>query len=155
MADCPELGDDERTVGAILNSKNKQIASIGIYDETLLFVFDDNTTLTIFDDGQSCCEHRYMHTDDKLDDFIGATFQGAEVRDGPTEGIEYEPMKESQFLIITTSKGQFTVVNYNEHNGYYGGFSIVARLGAVTTQLRAKGQRDYFYLHELFTTEEL
>ena len=67
-----------------------------------------------------------MHTDDELTDFHGAEFRGAEVRDGPTKSKYGEP-QESQFLIIHTSIGDFTVVNYNEHNGYYGGFWIVAR----------------------------
>lgn len=55
----------------------------------------------------------------------------AESRDGPEEADEYGGSKESQFLIITTDMGAFTIVNYNEHNGYYGGFSIVARCDKV------------------------
>lgn len=35
---------------------------------------------------------------------------------------------ESQFLMIRTSLGVFTVVNYNEHNGYYGGFALRATI---------------------------
>jgi hypothetical protein len=34
---------------------------------------------------------------------------------------------ETQFLIVDTTKGSFTIVNHNEHNGYYGGFGLVAQ----------------------------
>ena len=67
-----------------------------------------------------------MHTDDDLTRFVGSEFVLAEAREGPDLSVEYE-IKESQFLVITTDKGVFTVVNYNEHNGYYGGFLMAAR----------------------------
>ena len=102
----------------------KTIANIKIEGESKLrFKFDDGSAIQIRDAGQSCCEHRWMHTDDDLNYFTGTTLMDAELREGPTVGFEYEP-KESEFLIITTSKGQFTIVNYNHHNGYYGGFWI-------------------------------
>jgi hypothetical protein len=65
-----------------------------------------------------------MHTDDVLQDFIGAKLLNAEVREGPTELDKYGDPIESEFLVVSTSIGFFTVVNYNEHNGYYGGFII-------------------------------
>jgi hypothetical protein len=107
-------------------SVGKTITALKITElDRLHFAFVDDSELVLFDNGQDCCEHRYMHTDDDLQYFVGAKFLGAEVRDGPTTSEDYE-VKESQFLIISTDKGQFTVVNYNEHNGYYGGFSIAA-----------------------------
>ena len=66
-----------------------------------------------------------MHTDDDLAAFVGAKLLGARIADGPTIEEDYE-VKESQFLIVETSLGEFTVVNYNEHNGYYGGFELIA-----------------------------
>ena len=121
------LRGNEKTVKAISGAVGKTITSLAIEsdDNKLLFGFTDGTGLVIFDRGQSCCEHRYMHTDDPLDAFVGAQFRGADVQDGPTDDIDYE-VKESQFLIVRTSAGVFTVVNYNEHNGWYGGFDIVA-----------------------------
>jgi len=132
-ATCPGVGvlisrlfGNQATVDALEASRDKEIATIGIDEERLLLTFIDGTAVRLYDDGQSCCEHRYMHTDDQIQDFVGALFKGAEVRDGPTEMDEWDDPKESQFLIITTSIGQFTVVNYNEHNGYYGGFALKA-----------------------------
>ena len=118
---------DRDTGRVIQESVGKEIKSIVLEEEELTIVFDDSR-LVLWDDGQSCCELRYMHTDDKLSDFIGSEFLGAEIRDGPDEEDEYSDVKESQFLVIDTSIGQFTIVNYNEHNGYYGGFAIAGRI---------------------------
>lgn len=132
MSDHPGMGvmlgmlsGNEESVNTFQAHKDKEIKDLGIVDNALLFTFTDDTRMKLFDDGQSCCESRWMHTDDKLSDFIGATLQGADMREGPTTDEDGEP-KESQFLIVSTSKGQFTAVNYNAHNGYYGGFWIVA-----------------------------
>ena len=118
---------DRDTGPAIQDSVGKEIKSIVLEEKELTIGFD-GSRLALWDDGQSCCEDRYMYTDDKLSDFIGSEFLGAEIRDGPEEQGEYGDVKESQFLVIDTSVGQFTIVNYNEHNGYYGGFAIAGRL---------------------------
>ena len=104
--------------------RGKTISALKIGDDVLVFTFDDGAKLTLYDGGQSCCEHRYMNTDDNLYDFIGAKLLDAETRDGPEKDGNYGDVLESQFLLVTTSKGVFTVVNYNKHNGYYGGFLI-------------------------------
>jgi len=128
------LGGNKESAEAFGGAIGKEIAALEIRDgegwgatNALYITFTDGNAIKLYDDGQSCCESRYMHTDDKLDDFVGATLLDAEVRDGGEEPAEYGDVKESQFLVITTSIGQFTVVNYNEHNGYYGGFAIVAK----------------------------
>jgi len=120
--------DYEKAKEDFQKSLGKTIKNINISEEELKLSFEDGSHLIFWDDGQSCCEHRYMHTDDTLDYYQGSTFNGVDVKSGPEEEDEYGDCKESEFLIVTTSKGQFTVVNYNEHNGYYGGFSILCRL---------------------------
>ena len=135
MINSLSISRNRETAEALKAAVGKTIQDISIGEEkaewstpdTLRFTFTDGSGLKIWDDGQSCCEHRYMYTDDELTDFYGAEFRDAEVRDGPSESPDgWGEVKESQFLIITTSVGQFTVVNYNEHNGYYGGFLIQA-----------------------------
>ena len=121
------LGGNKETVETHKGAIGKRIESLALIDDNLRFQFEDGTGIRLWDDGQSCCEHRWMHTDDELSDFAGSVFLGAELRDGPTESSEYGEPKDSQFLIVNTDEGQFTVVNYNEHNGYYGGFWIVVR----------------------------
>ena len=121
-------GNDTKQL--IVASLGKTIKTVEIVDNTLHIAFTDGTTLSLWDGGQSCCEHRYMNTDDNLDEFVGARFMGAEVRAGGAWAAGYD-VEESQFLIVHTSLGEFTVVNYNRHNGYYGGFWIVGKISTA------------------------
>ena len=82
--------------------------------------------MRLADEGQSCCENRYMSTDDDLSDFIGGTLLDAEIKAAPDETDEWGQVHEVQFLEVRTSKGSFTMASHNEHNGYYGGFYLVA-----------------------------
>ena len=92
--------------------------------DTLKVTFDDDSMLTVFDGGQSCCESRYMRTDDKFEDFVGAQLISMEIKQAPTMTGEYGDEHEVQFLELMTSKGALTMASHNEHNGYYGGFAI-------------------------------
>lgn len=121
----------------------KVIKSLDVSADTLFIEFDDNTGVKMTDQGQSCCEHRYMHSDDKLEYYVGAKLLNGRIEDAGGIGkykqarehidyfIEYgkegyfgDDVNECQFLIIDTDKGSFTIANYNEHNGYYGGFDL-------------------------------
>lgn len=120
------LGGNKETVKAYQASLGKTIKSVTLKDDCLSMCFDDETGIQIFDDGQSCCENRYMVTDDDLLYHVGAKLLGAEVASAPDVEDDGE-CHEVQFLHIKTSKGTFTMSNHVEHNGYYGGFSIVIR----------------------------
>jgi hypothetical protein len=115
----------DRGAEHLLAAFGKKLTSIEC-ENALLLRFEDGTGIMLVDEGQSCCESRYMSTDDDLNYFVGAELTGAELADGPDEGGE-DDCHETQFLKITTSKGVFTMVNHNEHNGYYGGFWIWAK----------------------------
>ena len=121
------LGGNEETVNSIKSSLNKTIENVELDGDDLVISLTDNTKLIIWDGGQSCCEHRYMTTDDDLSYFSGAALLNMELKT-----VEYKDMDygdhEIQFLDIKTSEGVFTMVNHNEHNGYYGGFYIKAKL---------------------------
>lgn len=121
-------GSFDKSRKVFADHAGKRIAKLwlGPDDDGLHFVFDDGSRMRLFDDGQSCCETRYMRTDDDLAAFVGATLIDAEVREGGEVEGKYE-IHETEFLIVTTSAGQFTMVSHNEHNGYYGGFSIQAQ----------------------------
>lgn len=125
---------DKESNEIIRNRLNKQIVELKIINNVLIFKFADDTVLNIKDVGQSCCESRYMNCDDDLDFYIGSTLLTVELGstlltvelgDSSEEDKDYG-YTEIQFLKIGTSKGTFTVANYNEHNGYYGGFWISA-----------------------------
>lgn len=106
----------------------RTIAALASDDDTLRLTFEDGTTLRLADEGQTCCERRYMRTDDTLSDYVGATLVGLELRKAPTQVNEWGEAHDVQFLAVQTSKGTFVMSNHNEHNGYYGGFDIEASI---------------------------
>ena len=120
------LGDNEETVNAVKSALGKTIETVKLEDNELLFKFTDGTGLKMFDDGQSCCENRYMATADDLTEYANTTLLDFELKTAPNMEDEYGD-HEVQFLDVKTSNGVFQMANHNEHNGYYGGFWIVAR----------------------------
>lgn len=103
----------------------KTIHEAKIEDDRLVLSFTDRTSITLRDDGQSCCAHRYMTCDDDLPYYKGAELLDAEVAPGPDAEDEWGGSHEQEFLRVKTSKGTFTVANHNVHNGYYGGFYLI------------------------------
>ena len=120
-----ELNGDGDEMDALVESFNKQISKLTLKDDELVFTFKDGTKIKLTDMGQSCCEARYMRTDDDLSYYVGATLLDAEIKEAPNEPDE-DGDHEVQFLEIKTDRGGFTIANHNEHNGYYGGFAIEA-----------------------------
>jgi hypothetical protein len=120
------LSGNAKTVDTVKSSLGKIIETVELKDDDLKFLFTDGTGMILRDDGQSCCEHRYMVCDDDLTSFWGDTLVNIELKDAPEVEDEYGT-HEVQFLQITTNKGTFQCANHNEHNGYYGGFWIVAK----------------------------
>jgi hypothetical protein len=110
--------------------KGKTIAHVALADDELRMLFTDGTGIRLWDDAQSCCESRYMRTDDTLSDFHGAKLIGGEIRDTGEYSGEDEntgDCHDIQFLVIETDRGALTVSSHNEHNGFYGGFSVQCR----------------------------
>jgi hypothetical protein len=120
------LNGTEETVNDVKSALGKVIEKVNLDDNQLVFKFTDSTGLKIFDDGQSCCEYRYMSTDDNLTEYANSTLLDFELKDAPNIEDEYGE-HEVQFLDVITTKGVFQIANHNEHNGYYGGFLIVAQ----------------------------
>ena len=126
------LGGDEESVAAYHASVGKMISGLTLDEEGgfITIEFNDGTNLRVSDEGQSCCEHRYMRTDDDMRHFIGAKLTGLEVKEAPEEEDEWGA-HEVQFLEVQTDRGVFTMASHNEHNGYYGGFDITLRAGTT------------------------
>lgn len=120
------LGGNGSSVKAYKKAIGLKIESVKLENDALWFTFEGGYKMKLSDEGQSCCEHRYMVTDDNLDDYVGAIFLGAEIKDAPNVEDPYGEAHEVQFLEIKTDKGVFTMATHNEHNGYYGGFWVVA-----------------------------
>lgn len=112
-------------------SLGQQITDARQDGEALNLTFSEGGLLTIRDDGQSCCENRYMTTDDDLPSFVGAKLVGFDEAEGPDvkeepdeDGYSYNDPHETMFVRLHTTAGTITLVTHNEHNGYYGGFSV-------------------------------
>lgn len=129
--DYPKHSITKDALEAILFCKGKTITKINLDSSESLFIeFSDSSHIELFDKNQQCYEVRWIRTDDNLKPFIGSVFFDATVSDGPTRAVDNIDIKEveSQFLIIKTSEGEFTVVSYNEHNGYYSGITLDAKI---------------------------
>lgn len=87
--------------------------------------FDDGVKIQIWDDGQSCCENRYMTSDDKFEDLVGQKLVSIKVKAvNETHDEENYNDHDVAFLEIQGDKSAITVAAHNEHNGYYGGFGL-------------------------------
>lgn len=90
--------------------------------DALNIYFTDGTTIQITDEGQSCCEYRYMTIDDKLDMLDGEVLKDIKV--DYTETEDEHDTHEIAFIHIKTNRDSMIISTHNEHNGYYGGFGL-------------------------------
>ena len=120
------LGGGSRSVEIFAAASDKTIKTVELVDDALRFEMADGSKFQLRDEGQSCCEHRYMRTDDDLSYYVGSRLTGAEMRDAPSVQDDDAECHDVQFLAIFTSRGEFVLSSHVEHNGYYGGFAIEA-----------------------------
>lgn len=98
-------------------------------DNVVLLVLEGGYSLTLSDDGQSCCETRYITCDDNLSDLIGSKFSHIkELKHTTVDDDEYENEHEIVFVEIRAEDTFCTICTHNEHNGYYGGFNLNVRI---------------------------
>lgn len=106
----------------------RRIVSAEIKDDRLRIGFDDGEHIALWDNGQSCCESRYMTTDDNVADLVGKTLTLIEPKKHEEKDCEYGGSHEMVFIEIQakarTKVTTVTLVTHNEHNGYYGGFGL-------------------------------
>jgi hypothetical protein len=108
----------------------KEITTVSIDSEWAIIRFTDGSHLKITDDGQSCCERRWISCDDSVDDLTGGKIVSIDTDasgDEPDNEDSYE-VHEVKFVKVQTTKGGFTLCTHNDHNGYYGGFEIALKL---------------------------
>ncbi len=103
----------------------RKITSVEIDDKVLKIAFEDGSKIRIFDDGQNCCEHRHMTTDDDVKTLIGHKLLRIEpkIATENQKGDE-DYFHDEVFLEVATDNSFISIVNHNEHNGYYGGFGL-------------------------------
>ncbi len=112
----------------------------GSPNESLRLTFADGTKIAIWDDGQWCCESRYMRTDDDVQSLVGHELRRIEAKEAPNIGTDddYGEEHEVCFVEIGTDDGFITISNHNEHNGYYGGFGLT-----ITVEEAPDGQPSF------------
>ena len=98
----------------------KTIRTIDLKNNELFLYFTDNTACVLTDSACYCCEERYTSTDDNLQDYVSGVLLEIEVRNWAQSDND----NDVQFVVIKTSKEPFTLVNHNNHNGYYAGFEL-------------------------------
>lgn len=93
-------------------------------EDKIHFVFTDDTKMTLYDNGQQCCELRYITTDDDLSTFSGSVLLGIVMKSYNSLDLNAYTTNEIQFLEVSTNNGCITFAAHNDHNGYYSGFNI-------------------------------
>jgi hypothetical protein len=94
-----------------------------LIDNRLILTLDGPQKIAIWDDGQQCCESRWMTSDDNVTSLIGHKLIRVEIKQGP-DSSDYDYSHQTAFVEVGTDKGFITLVTHNEHNGYYGGFGL-------------------------------
>lgn len=103
----------------------KVITGAKVHDGGLYLMFSDGTSATVYDDAQHCCEHRYITCDDDPEALVGGELLSIEEKEGGEPEADYHDMcHDTMFVEVQSSKGLVTLTTHNEHNGYYGGFSV-------------------------------
>jgi len=92
--------------------------------DAIVLKFEDGSGVALWDDGQSCCESRYITCDDDLSKIVGGTLTRIEPKETKDIEGEYGDCHEQVFIEIGTDECFVTVCTHNEHNGYYGGFGL-------------------------------
>jgi len=100
------------------------IKEASIEDNRLIIEFENDSRIVVEDKGQSCCEDRYMSTDDDLSSLIGRKFRNIEGKCSDYEISDDCGTHEICFVEVSTDQNFVTIVNHNKHNGYYGGFDM-------------------------------
>lgn len=107
----------------------KQITGLEVDEDACVISLASGERLRIWDDGQDCCERRYITCDDNVSGFDGARLVAIEARDvGPEQPPGDDAAHDVVFVVIETDRGAVTLCTHNEHNGYYGGFHLRAQL---------------------------
>lgn len=117
------LGGNEETVNALKGAFGKEITKAKLDGDCIKIWFSKKKGIQIWDGGQSCCEHRYITTDDDPAALVGKKLTNIEIAAAPDveDGGECH---EVQFLRIHAEDETVVFETHNEHNGYYGGFWI-------------------------------
>lgn len=93
-------------------------------DDRLRISFVGGPVIELWDNGQSCCEKRYLTCDDDPADLNGQGLVSIEaVRTEERDDNHGDP-HEMVFVKVQGDRSAITLCAHNKHNGYYGGFGL-------------------------------
>ena len=105
------------------------------YEGYAITLDDGSAVQMLIHSEQQCCEkYGYLMSNDNLSEFIGADLLDVKTVDTPAKAGGYLTYDADNnglctvFVNIETSRGTLQFTAYNEHNGYYGGFAVQARV---------------------------
>jgi hypothetical protein len=101
----------------------RKITKVELKNNELHLSFEDGVTIMLWDAANSCCESRYMRTDDDPQILVGNVLTLIEERDTK----DFDDANESHqavFVEVKAGDSWITIANHVEHNGYYGGFGL-------------------------------
>jgi hypothetical protein len=99
------------------------IADAKVSDSELSITFDNGVSIKIWDDGQSCCEERFITCDDNASQLVGGKLVEISSSESKYQEDDYET-HETCFVTVKTDQDLITMTTHNIHNGYYGGFGL-------------------------------
>src|SRR6185312_7899172 len=67
----------------------RTVCGAEIIDDRLRLTLDGGEQIEIWDDGQSCCENRWLTCDDDLKSLCGHTLARIDTKSGPNESSEW------------------------------------------------------------------
>ncbi len=121
-----ECGFTEITGLALAESRYGQIitsVNLDTEDDGRCIITFESGSITLYDDGRNCCEHRFITTDDDITSLVGSPLTKIELLKVEVDEGEYET-HEIAFVHVHAGVHTVTLCTHNEHNGYYGGFNL-------------------------------
>lgn len=103
------------------------IVDAALLDDKLIITFEGESKIVVWDDGQCCCEHRYMRTDDDVRSLVGRVLVCIELKDDCAPvclADDVGDTHEVAFVEVGTNAGFVTLETHNLHNGWYAGFDL-------------------------------
>jgi hypothetical protein len=81
-----------------------------------IIMSDPNKNITFkIENSGYCCEKWGIHTENKLDKFIGAKYYSIKIGNIKIDGDDMSIID----ITINTNRGNIVLQLYNQHNGYY------------------------------------
>jgi hypothetical protein len=105
----------------------KIISSATVDEDGCYLGFTDGSRLSIADEGQSCCEQRYVTCDDSPEDLVGQPYAGYEVKESTNDHEDDYDVHDAVFVEVKAGLSSIVMETHNVHNGYYGGFDITEK----------------------------